>query len=278
MHISAWLDLTRDENKCVIRGFSPCYRCIWHLQILLMRHCWWFHSPMIYTYLVLRGVLCHPWKPGIYFTLLMPLQKNLPLCNTCSEEQDAPIPMEGNGTGVQVSTVVTRSKPSHDVTPYPVITRSSTPSYYEVATMCTKCTSTLDYCHCAKDVLPVPSPAEHIIILSPVPADALSNGRTVGYDIMGTVSSGASDAASAIDICSSCKDDKEAKVHWAKEVQPVRVEVSHGGDAVTRPCQMILWSWQLGGHWVYDNTWLCMSHIANTARVQTKCGTRLHPF
>ena len=143
----------------------------------------------------------------------MPLQKNLPLCNTCSEEQDAPIPMEGNGTGVQVSTVVTRSKPSHDVTPYPVITRSSTPSYYEVATMCTKCASTLDYCHCAKDVLPVPSPAEHIIILSPVPADALSNGRTVGYDIMGTVSSGASDAASAIDICSSCKDDKEAKVH-----------------------------------------------------------------
>ena len=26
----------------------------------------------------------------------------LPLCDTCGEEQDAPIPLEGDGTGVQI--------------------------------------------------------------------------------------------------------------------------------------------------------------------------------
>ena len=114
-------------------------------------------------------------------------------------------------------------------TPYPVTTRSSTPSYYEAATVCTKCASTLDYCHCAKDVLPVPPPAERIVILSPVPADAPSTGRMVGYDVVGTVSSDASNVASAIDICSSCKDDEEADVSQTKEAQPVRVEAAHGG-------------------------------------------------
>ena len=131
---------------------------------------------------------------------------------------------------------MSQSKPSRDIvmcsnTPYPVITRSRTPSYYEAATVCTKCTSTLNYCHCAEDVLPVPPPAERIIILSPVPADAPSTRRMVGYNVVGTVSSGTSDAASAIDICSSCKDNEEADAHQAEEVQPVRVEVAHGGDA-----------------------------------------------
>ena len=158
-----------------------------------------------------------------------------PLCDTCGKEQDAPIPLEGDGTGVQIRTVVTsQSEPLRDMamrssTPYPVITRSSTPSYYEAATVCTKCASTLDYCHCAEDILPVPPPAERIVILSPVPADTPSTGRVVGYDVVGTVSSGTSDVASAIDIWSSCKDNKEADACQAEEAQPVRVETAHGG-------------------------------------------------
>ena len=35
--------------------------------------------------------------------------------------------------------------------------------------------------------------------------------------------------ACTIDICSSCKDDDEATACQAEEVQPVRVEVTHGG-------------------------------------------------
>ena len=101
----------------------------------------------------------------------------------------------------------------------------------EAATVCTECANTLDYCHCAEDVLPVPPPAECIVISFPVPADSPSDGRTMGYSVVGTISSSASDAASTIDICSSCKDE-EADTCKAKEKQTVRVEVTHGGGDV----------------------------------------------
>lgn len=159
----------------------------------------------------------------------------MPLCTTCEEEEDAPIPLEGNGTGVQVWAVVTsESKPLHDIamcvaTPYPATTRSNSPSYYEPATVCTTCASTLDYYHCAKDVLPLPPPAEHVIILSPIHADVPNTGRIGGYNVVGTLSSSTSSIGSAIGICSSCKDNKEADIPQREEEPLVRMEVTHGG-------------------------------------------------
>ena len=69
-------------------------------------------------------------------------------------------------------------------TPHSPAPRSSSPSYYEANTMCTQCTSTLDYCHCSNAVLPVPPPAELIVILSPVPAGAPSRGSAVDYEMV----------------------------------------------------------------------------------------------
>ena len=65
----------------------------------------------------------HDWTPAYPSSDFLEVQHNaddgnpyIPLCTTCGEEQDAPVLMEGDGTGVWIWTVVTSmSEPSHDI-------------------------------------------------------------------------------------------------------------------------------------------------------------------